>query len=80
MVRIFRVDVYTGLCDNLRLITDASPGSLGGVLCINGWITGYFSVEINDFVLELFKHTKGDAEWQQTGEASATLTGLRLFS
>ena len=79
MVRIFRVDVYTGLGDNLRLITDASPWSLGGVFCINGWITGYFSVEINDLVL-VFKHTKGDAEGQQTGEALEMLAGLRLFS
>ena len=70
MVRIFRVDVLTGFSDDLRLRRR---------VCINGWRIGYFSVEINDFELELFKHTKGDAEGQQTGNALAMLAGPRLF-
>ena len=58
IVQVFRVDVYAGYGDDLRLITDASPWGLGGVFCVNGWIAGYFSAEINDLSLNYLNMRK----------------------
>ncbi|CAK9014935.1 unnamed protein product [Durusdinium trenchii] len=77
--RIYRLQAYLGQGLDLRIITDASPWGIGGVLTINGACVAYFTSAMTKADESLLHLQIGSPDGQQIAEALAMLVALRLW-
>ena len=79
LVREYRVSHYFGKAIKMRIVTDASPWGIGGLLAMNDTPVEYFCDGLSGFDLELADADRGSPDGQQVWEALALLVALRLW-
>ena len=81
MKRTLHVDSYLRRGPKIVITTDASPYGIGGIISVDGMITGYFSDKVTDPDRRILSLAPGcSSKNQQVLEALCMLVALRIWS